>query len=159
MSTTIYMYCAQYHRFDDKYNDADLKTKYKDFSIKGVQKALKQLKIANNNVQEIKFVSRQIRYRLSKKDQNNGIGHPDFQEIDCDKSIKRNFWGFVTQVFQKQTAFFQHSVRCNVLITSKNLSLQYLLAKLFIFLHGFQAFQLHKLHSIWMPLHINKSLT
>jgi len=33
------------------------------------------------------------------------------------------------------------------------------LTKLFIFLHGFQAFQLHKLHSIWMPLHISKSLT
>jgi len=104
MSTTIYNYYAQYHGFDDKYNDADLKTKYRDFSIKELKTALKQLKIANNNVQEIKFVSRQIRYRLGKKDQNNGIGHRDFQEIDCDKSIKINFWGFVKQVFQKQNS-------------------------------------------------------
>ena len=104
MSTTIYNYIAQYHGFDDKYNDADLKTKYRDFSIKELKKALKRLKITNNNVQEIKFLSRQIRYRLGKKDQNNGIGHRDFQEIDCDKSIKRNFWGFVKQVFQKQNS-------------------------------------------------------
>jgi len=60
MSTTIYNYCAQYHGFDDKYNDADPRTKYKDFSIKELKKASKQLKIANNNVQEIKFLSRQI---------------------------------------------------------------------------------------------------
>jgi len=60
MSTIIYNYCAQYHGFDDKYNDADLKTKYRDFSIKELKTALKQLKIANNNVQEIKFLSRQI---------------------------------------------------------------------------------------------------
>ena len=53
MSTTIYNYCAQYHGFDDKYNDADPRTKYKDFSIKELKKASKQLKIANNNVQEI----------------------------------------------------------------------------------------------------------
>ena len=57
MLTTICNYCAQYHGFDDKYSDADLKTKYIDFSIKELKKALKQLKIANNNVEEIKFVS------------------------------------------------------------------------------------------------------
>jgi len=104
MSTIIYNCCAQYHGFDDKYNDVDLKTKYKDFSIKELKKALKQVKIANNNVQEIKFLSRQIRFRLGKKDRNNGIGHRDFREIDCDKSIKWNFWGFVKQVFQKQNS-------------------------------------------------------
>ena len=78
MSTIIYNYCAQYHGFDDKNNDADLKTKYKDFSIKELKKALKQLKIANNNVQEITFVSRQIRYRLGKKDQKQWHQLPGF---------------------------------------------------------------------------------
>ena len=57
MSTIIYNYCVEYHGFEDKYNDADLKTKYKDFSIKELKKALKQLNIVNNTVQEIKFVS------------------------------------------------------------------------------------------------------
>ena len=66
MSTTIYICCAQYHGFNNKYNDADLKTKHRDFSIKELKKALKQLRIANNNVQEIKLVSRQIRCRLNK---------------------------------------------------------------------------------------------
>ena len=104
MSTVIYNYCVQYHGVADRYNDADLKTKYKDFSIKDLKKALKELKIINNNVQEIKFVSRQLRYLLSKKDKSNCIDHRDFQEIDCDKSIERNFWGFVKQVFQKQNS-------------------------------------------------------
>ena len=87
MSTVIYNYCVEYHGVADRYNDADLKAKYKDFSLKDLKKALKELKIINNNVQEIKFVSRQLRYLLSKKDKSNCIDHRDFQEIDCDKSI------------------------------------------------------------------------
>ena len=47
MSTVIYNYCVQYHGVADRYNDADLKTKYKDFSTKDLKKALKCLCIEN----------------------------------------------------------------------------------------------------------------
>ena len=93
MSPVIYKYCVQYHAFADKYKEADLKTKHKDLPIKDLKKAVKQPKIANNNVQEMNFVSRQYRYMVDKKNKSNGIGRRDLQEIGCDKNIKENFWG------------------------------------------------------------------
>ena len=42
--TVIYNYCVQYHGLADRYNDANLNTKYKDFSIKDLKKALKNSK-------------------------------------------------------------------------------------------------------------------
>ena len=156
ISTVIYNYCAQYHGVADRYNNAHLKTKYKDFSIKDLKKALKELKIVNNNVQEIKFVSRQLRYLLRKKDKSNCIDHRDFQEIDWDKSIKRNFWGFVKQVFQKQHSTLPTFSKAHYLEYSK-ISFSFISHnKAFILLDGFHTFHFHTHHLIWMLLHINK---
>ena len=77
MSPVIYNYCVQYHAFANKYKEADLKTKHKDVPIKDSKKALKHRKIANNNVQEMNFVSRQCRYMVDKKNKSNGIDRRD----------------------------------------------------------------------------------
>ena len=120
---------------------------------------LNELKIINNNVQEIKFVSPQLRYLLSKKDKSNCVDHRDFQEIDCDKSIKRNFWGFVKQVFQKQNSILPTFSRAHCLEYCKTSFSVISPNKSFHIPAWIPHFSPTPHHLIWMLLHINKSLT
>ena len=105
VSTAIYGYCLQNYGFANDSNNVDMQNKYRDFHIKDLKKELKQLKLVNNNAKEIKLVSCQLRIILNKRRHNNGVNLKLIQEEDCNNRIKRNFWGFVNNVFQKRNSF------------------------------------------------------
>jgi len=84
-----------------KTNDSAFIDKYKNYSTKDLKKALKILKSSNNNVEEIKYVARTLRDKLQKSQHD-----PDKTDIniDHDKYISKNFWGYVKNILNKKTS-------------------------------------------------------
>ena len=88
----------------------EFEQKYQTFSAKDLKKALKKLKLENGDVLEIKFVTKKLRTLLDKR--NNTDQHDantyESAEINHDRLIKINFWGYVKKYFKKIQVLFQH---------------------------------------------------
>ena len=84
----------------------EFEQKYQTFSAKDLKKALKKLKLENGDVLEIKFVAKKLRTLLDKR--NNTDQHDantyESTEINHDRLIKINFWGYVKKYFKKNTS-------------------------------------------------------
>ena len=77
--------------------------KYESYTAKELKKTLKQLKLSNGDVMEIKFVAKKLRSILNKS--NVSQCHTDKSDaLDHDNLIKKNFWGYVTRFFKKNSS-------------------------------------------------------
>ena len=106
MVTVVYNYFGENFGHVDNNNSVEFDKKYQTFSPKDLKKALKKLKLENRDVLEIKFVAKKLRNLLNKSnntDQHNTNKH-DSAEIDHDSQISKNFWGYVKNIFQKNTS-------------------------------------------------------
>ncbi|KXJ07397.1 hypothetical protein AC249_AIPGENE12732 [Exaiptasia diaphana] len=103
LNDVVYNYFAENYGYVDGPNaDKNLIEKYKDHSVKALKKTLRNLKSSGGDLGEIKYVSRTLRDRLSKRDAHKSTGDDD--NINHDKFISKNFWGYVKHVFiKKQT--------------------------------------------------------
>ena len=111
MVTVIYNYFGENFGYVDNNNSVEFDKKYQTFSSKDLKKALKTLKLENGDVLEIKFVAKKLRNLLDKSnntDQRNTNNH-DSAEIDHDRQISKNFWGYVKNIFQKNTS--SHTIK------------------------------------------------
>ncbi len=79
--------------------DERVKNKYKDYTVKDLKKALRNLKSTNSDITEIKYVSRSLRDKL-RNNNNNTQTDPD-ASFNHDKYLERNFWGNVKNVLKK----------------------------------------------------------
>ena len=106
MATVIYNYFSENFGFVDYNNSVEFEQKYQTFSAKDLKKALKKLKLENGDVLEIKFVAKKLRTLLDKR--NNTDQHDantyESAEINHDRLIKINFWGYVKKYFKKNTS-------------------------------------------------------
>ena len=97
MNTTIYDYFEHNFGTVKSAKTLELNTKYKDFSKQSLKSCLKQLKSNCADPAEIKVVSNLLRCKLKKT-------KPILNEGQVDDKIKKNFWGFVKNLFNKSTS-------------------------------------------------------
>ena len=90
MSNIIYAYFVDRHGNVDSFPDRNnsILQKYCNASIKDLKKRLKQLKLNNGDVDEIRLVSRYLRIKLNKKTDNTTFSS---EAIDHDKYFDRNY--------------------------------------------------------------------
>ena len=106
MATVIYNYFCENYGFIDVNNHKEFESKYKSCSAKELKKALGELKFDNRDLKEIKFVARKLRYLLNKN--NIDPLHTNVnasREVDHDKLLNNNFWGYI-KVFQEKLPTF-----------------------------------------------------
>ena len=97
MNTTIYDYFEHNFGTVKSAKTLELNTKYKDFSKQSLKSCLKQLKSTCADPADIKVVSNLLRCKLKKT-------KPILNEGQVDDKIKKNFWGFVKNLFNKSTS-------------------------------------------------------
>ena len=68
-----------------------------------LKKTLKQLKLSNGDVMEIKFVAKKLRSILNKSNVSQ-CHTAESDALDHDNLIKKNFWGYVTRFFKKNSS-------------------------------------------------------
>ena len=100
LNNGILEYCRRIHGEVDKGDDIDLSNKYKLHTVKDLKKELKLLKQHNGNINEIKFVSRRLCNLLSI---NSRSEHMINTNIDHDKYIRNNFWGYVKHFLTRKS--------------------------------------------------------
>ena len=93
---------TKYNSFTENYGtvkyqvDQDLVTKYRECSVHSLKKALKRLKSITAPLNEIRYVSRQLRSKLNHNPDSSTSFVPDY-----DKYIAKNFCGFVKKIVDK----------------------------------------------------------
>ena len=97
MNTTIYDYFEHNFGTVKSAKTLELNTKYKDFSKQSLKSCLKHLKSTCADPAEIKVVSNLLRCKLKKT-------KPILNEGQVDDKIKKNFWSFVKNLFNKSTS-------------------------------------------------------
>ncbi len=99
-----------YNNFADTFGhtetipDKRVINKYKDYTVKDLKKALRNLKSTNSDITEIKYVSRSLRDKL--RNNNNIIQTDPEASFNHDKYLERNFWGYVKNVLNKNRNVF-----------------------------------------------------
>ena len=140
MATVIYNYFSENYGFIDVNNNNVFQSKYKSCSVKELKKALKELKCDNGDIKEIKFVARQLRYLLNKN--NIDPLHTNVNvssEVDHDKLLNNNFWGYIKSFSRKNLNHYQHLISPSVQLILLRHFLQLFQTKRLTFLVGFQS--------------------
>ena len=104
LNNIIYEYFAQNFGYTDSTPDNSLVEKYKDYTVKDLKKALKDLKSTNDKPDEIKHVSHILRAKLRSNNKNQSSescrdsSHSNNQTLNHDKYIENSV--------QQSTQFF-----------------------------------------------------
>ena len=97
MTTVIYNYFKHNFGVVKSIKISQLDSKYKTYSKHSLKSCLKYLKSNDADPAEIKVVSHLLRCKLNK-------AKPCLNEGQVDDKIKKNFWGFVKNIFKKSTS-------------------------------------------------------
>ncbi|CAB4040492.1 Hypothetical predicted protein [Paramuricea clavata] len=76
-------------------------TKYKEYTVKELKKALQNLKSNKGNLSKIKYVSRTLRDKL-RINNNDGLTSDSNESFNHDNFIVRNFGGYIKNVINKK---------------------------------------------------------
>jgi len=98
LNETIYNYFSGTYGYTKTTLNTHFAEKYKDQTAKELKKSLKILKKSNNDLDEIKYVSRLLRDKLRNGNKSNN----DQSLQDHDHYINKNFWGYVKNIFNKR---------------------------------------------------------
>jgi hypothetical protein len=83
-------------------------TKYKEYTVKELKKALQNLKSNKGDLSEIKYVSRTLRDQL-RNNNNDGLNSDSNESFNHDNYIAvRNFWGYVKALSIRRTQYYHH---------------------------------------------------
>ena len=140
MTTVIYNYFSEYFGYVDNNKHVEFEQKYQTFSTKDLKKSLKELKLENGDISEIKFVAKKLRILLDKRNNTDKHDINTFKsaEINHDHLINANFWGYVKRYFKKNASSLPtfNLAQCTSYFTNT-----------------FSAFNPHKTFSIpsWIP--------
>ena len=100
--------CVIYNYFKDicgpveNNHNKRLSAKYKDNTTKDLKGILKALKRSGGDIEEIKFVSRELRHKL--RNGNNGdINTKVNTNLDHDSLIGKSFWGYIKRFLTSKT--------------------------------------------------------
>ena len=106
MTTVIYNYFSEYFGYVDNNKHVEFEQKYQTFSTKDLKKSLKELKLENGDISEIKFVAKKLRILLDKRNNTDKHDINTFKsaEINHDRLINANFWGYVKRYFKKNAS-------------------------------------------------------
>ena len=108
LNNIIYEYFAQNFGYTDSTPDNSLVEKYKDYTVKDLKKALKNLKSTNDKPDEIKHVSHILRAKLRSNNKNQSSescrdsSHSNNQTLNHDKYIEKNFWGYIKNILNSE---------------------------------------------------------
>ena len=89
MSNAIYNYFKEIYGTVKCQNDKALVLKYKEYSAHSLKKVLKHLKSVAAPLNEVRYVSRLLQSKLNRKSDSSSTS-----DLDYDKYISKNFWGF-----------------------------------------------------------------
>ena len=99
LNNVIFEYCRRTHGEVVRGDDVDL-NKYKLHTVKDLERELKLVKQHDGSINEITFVSRRFRNLLSS---NSRSEHMVNTNIDHDKSIRNNFWGYIKNFLTRKS--------------------------------------------------------
>ena len=101
MNNTIYDYFANLYGTVNSTNHTNAFCgKYKHLTPKSLKHQLKQLKMSDAPLQEIKYVSQLLRSKLKCQDST----HSSATAVNQDRYVSKNLWGFVKNVIEKGSA-------------------------------------------------------
>ena len=101
MNNTIYNYFANLYGTVNSTNHTNAFCgKYKHLTPKSLKHQLKQLKMNDAHLQEIKYVSQLLRSKLKSQDST----HSSATAVNQDRYVSKNLWGFVKNVIEKGSA-------------------------------------------------------
>ena len=101
LNDVIYNYFANNFGHNETVPDKNMVTKYKEYTVKELKKALQNLKSNKGDLSEIKYVSRTLRYKL-RNNNNDGLTSDSNESFNHDNCIVRNFWGYIKNVINKK---------------------------------------------------------
>jgi hypothetical protein len=84
-------------------------TKYKEYTVKELKKALQNLKSNKGDLSEIKYVSRTLRDKLRNKN-SDGLTSDSNESFNHDNYIVRNFWGYIKNVINKKDSILHRQL-------------------------------------------------
>ena len=96
MNETVYNYFRDNYGYKSGLSEEDieLRDKYKSFSNKELKAELKHLKSSNAPIKHIRYVSKSLRSKISKKSVDITVSS------DNDLEISKSFWGYAKKVLQ-----------------------------------------------------------
>ena len=101
MNNTIYNYFANLYGTVNSTNHTNAFCgKYKHLTPKSLKHQLKELKMNDAPLQEIKYVSQLLRSKLKSQDST----HSSATAVNQDRYVSKNLWGFVKNVIEKGSA-------------------------------------------------------
>ena len=101
MNNTIYNYFANLYGTINSTNHTNAFCgKYKHLTPKSLKHQLKELKMNDAPLQEIKYVSQFLRSKLKSQDST----HSSATAVNQDRYVSKNLWGFVKNVIEKGSA-------------------------------------------------------
>ena len=104
LNDAVYNYFADNYGYCETVPDQNLITKYKEYMVKELKKALQHLKFNQGNLSEIKYVSRALREKL-RINSNRADGLSSNESFfNHDQYLGRNFWGYVKNIINKKDA-------------------------------------------------------
>ena len=98
LNDAVYNYFADNYGYCETVPDQNLITKYKDYTVKELKKALQQLKSNKCDLSEIKYVSRTLRDKLRSNSNNINGSSSNESFFNHDQYLGRNFWGYVKNI-------------------------------------------------------------
>ena len=98
LNDAVYNYFADNYGYCETVPDQNLITKYKDYTVKELKKALQQLKSNKCDLSEIKYLSRTLRDKLRSNSNNANGSSSNESFFNHDQYLGRNFWGYVKNI-------------------------------------------------------------
>ena len=98
LNDAVYNYFADNYGYCETVPDQNLITKYKDYMVKELKKALQQLKSNKCDLSEIKYVSRTLRDKLRSNSNNANGSSSNESFFNHDQYLGRNFWDYVKNI-------------------------------------------------------------
>ncbi|CAB3987434.1 Hypothetical predicted protein [Paramuricea clavata] len=101
LNDVIYNYFADNFGHNVTVPDKNMVTKYKEYTVKELKKALQNLKSNKGDLSEIKYVSRTLHDKL-RNNNKDGLTSDSNESFNHDNYIGRNFWGYIKNVINKK---------------------------------------------------------
>jgi hypothetical protein len=151
LNDVIYNYFADNFGHTETIPDKNLINKYKDHTVKNLKKALRNLKLTNSDITEIKYVSRALRDKLRDNNKNTQTDTNHDESFNHDKYLERNFWGYVKKCLKQNGQYYHPSACQNASITSGKYWQKFIRLNYFKFQVGFLSYVILKLNLTLTP--------
>ena len=152
LNDAVYKYVADNNGYCESVPDQNLITKYKEYTVKELKKALQHLKSNKGNLSKIKYVSRGLRVKL-RINCNKADGLSSNESFfNHDQYLGRNFWGYAKNIINKEDAVLpSFNMTYCLSYFSKTLTKINQINCLSLFPAGFQSYQILYFNSTLTP--------